>query len=71
METEGRIKKALSAYASVTRLFIAQRMSSVMDADKILVFDHGEIVGMGKHEDLLKSCKLYQEIAQSQIGKVV
>ncbi|WP_379970285.1 ABC transporter ATP-binding protein [Ectobacillus sp. sgz5001026] len=71
VETEGRIKQALSSYATVTRLIIAQRMSSVMDADMILVFDHGEIVGMGKHEDLLKSCKLYQEIAQSQVGKVV
>ncbi|WP_416825643.1 ABC transporter ATP-binding protein [Ectobacillus polymachus] len=69
--TEGRIKKSLAAYTSVTRLIIAQRISSVMDADKILVLDHGEIVGMGKHEELVKSCSMYQEIAQSQAGKVV
>ena len=40
-----------------------------MDADKILVMDNGEIAGMGKHEELMDSCKIYQDIFHSQIGK--
>lgn len=42
-----------------------------MDADKIVVLDQGELVGIGTHESLLKDCRVYQEIFQSQIGKEV
>ncbi|MFD2444822.1 ABC transporter ATP-binding protein [Bacillus sp. CGMCC 1.16607] len=70
--TEARIKESLKKYADgLTCLLIAQRISSVMDADRIIVLDDGEIVGNGKHADLLKSCVTYQEIYQSQFGKVV
>jgi ATP-binding cassette, subfamily B, multidrug efflux pump len=70
--TEERIKKGLKKYAKgLTCLLIAQRISSIIDADKIVVMDHGEIVGIGKHDDLLKDCKVYQEIYQSQVGKEV
>ncbi len=70
--TEARIKAGLKKYAnSLTCLLIAQRITSIIDADKIVVMDHGEIVGMGKHEDLLRDCKVYQEIYQSQIGQEV
>ena len=62
----------LKKYAQgLTCLLIAQRITSIMDADNIVVMDHGEIVGMGKHEELLRDCKVYQEIYQSQIGKEV
>ena len=70
--TEAKIKESLKTYAKdLTFLLIAQRITSVMDADKIVVLDHGEIAGIGKHEDLLKSCPVYQEIFQSQLGKEV
>ncbi len=72
MTTEAGIKAGLKKYAQgLTCLMIAQRITSIIDADKIVVMDHGEIVGIGKHEDLLKDCKVYQEIYQSQIGKEV
>ena len=70
--TEAGIKAGLKKYAhGLTCLIIAQRITSIIDADKIVVMDHGEIVGIGKHEDLLRGCKVYQEIYQSQIGKEV
>jgi ATP-binding cassette subfamily B protein len=68
--TEANIKEALKHYAKdMTCLLIAQRITSVMDADKIVVLDQGEIVGIGKHETLMQECKVYQEIYQSQVGK--
>jgi ATP-binding cassette subfamily B protein len=68
--TEASIKEALKSYArDLTCLLIAQRITSVMDADKIVVIDQGEIVGIGKHDTLMKECTVYQEIYQSQIGK--
>lgn len=70
--TETKIKEALREYAQgLTCLLIAQRITSVMDADKIVVLDQGELVGIGTHESLLKDCRIYQEIFQSQIGKEV
>ena len=68
--TEANIKNALKTnYKELTCIIIAQRITSVMDADKILVMDNGEIAGMGKHEELMDSCKIYQDIFHSQIGK--
>jgi ATP-binding cassette subfamily B protein len=70
--TEVRIKEGLKKYAKgLTCLLIAQRITSIIDADKIVVMDHGEIVGIGKHEELLRDCRVYQEIYQSQVGKEV
>ncbi|MEH7744828.1 ABC transporter ATP-binding protein [Neobacillus drentensis] len=70
--TEAKIKEALKKYAKgLTCLLIAQRITSIIDADKIIVLDHGELVGMGTHQDLLKDCRVYQEIYQSQVGKEV
>jgi ATP-binding cassette subfamily B multidrug efflux pump len=68
--TEANIKKALKQYAKgLTCILIAQRISSVMDADNIIVMDKGQIAGMGKHDELLESCEVYREIFQSQMGK--
>lgn len=50
-------------------LIVAQRISSIMDADKIIVLDEGEVVSIGKHEELLKTSKVYYEIATSQLKK--
>jgi ATP-binding cassette, subfamily B, multidrug efflux pump len=72
METEAKIKAALKKYAKgLTCLLIAQRITSIMDADKIVVLDRGELVGVGTHQELLKDCSVYQEIYQSQVGKEV
>lgn len=68
--TETRIKSALREYAAgLTCLLIAQRMTSVMDADRIIVLDQGAIVGSGTHEELMRDCRAYQEIYRSQTGK--
>lgn len=52
-----------------TILIVAQRIGTIKDADKIIVLDEGKMVGIGKHEDLLKNCPVYQEIALSQLSK--
>ena len=52
---------------NTTKIIIAQRINSVMDADKIIVLDNGKINGIGKHDELLKSNKIYQEVFQSQM----
>ncbi|MGV3138710.1 ABC transporter ATP-binding protein [Brevibacillus agri] len=68
--TESKIKEALQTYAKgLTCILIAQRITSVMDADKIVVLDNGEVAGIGTHETLLATCRVYQEIFTSQIGK--
>jgi len=50
-------------------LIVAQRISSIMDADKIIVLNEGEVVGIGTHRELLKNCDIYKEIASSQLTK--
>ncbi len=68
--TELKIKEALRSYTErLTCIIIAQRITSVMDADKILVLDNGEIAGMGTHEELMKTCEVYSDIFHSQIGR--
>ena len=47
---------------------MTQRISTIIHADKILVLDDGEIVGVGKHEELLKTCEVYEQIARSQLS---
>ncbi len=65
--TDARIKAALkTAMPHTTKLIIAQRISGVQDADKIIVMDNGRIDGVGTHEELLKSNTIYQEVYESQ-----
>ena len=52
-----------------TRLIVAQRIGTIRDADKIIVLDEGKMVGMGTHEELMKTCPVYQEIARSQLSR--
>ena len=54
---------------NTTKVIVAQRISTIRDADQILVLDHGRIVGQGRHEELLRSCPEYLEIAQSQLSE--
>lgn len=68
--TEAEIRKSFStSLKDTTKLIIAQRISSVESADRILVLDEGEIVGQGTHEELLRDCEEYQEIYYSQRDK--
>lgn len=70
--TEARIRESFAdTLRDTTKLIIAQRISSVMDADRIVVMDEGRIVGSGRHEDLLISCQAYQEIYYSQMDREV
>lgn len=62
----GRIAEKLP---EATRVIIAQRVGTIMDADQIVVLDHGKMVGIGKHKDLIRNCPVYQEIALSQLSK--
>ncbi|MGN1344751.1 MAG: ABC transporter ATP-binding protein [Traorella sp.] len=69
-KTDAALRKALHEYsADATVLIVAQRVSSIMNADQIIVLDEGKIVGKGKHEELLKTCPTYYEIASSQLAK--
>lgn len=69
-KTDRLLRKELKEKtAGVTTLIVAQRIGTIKDADKILVIKDGEIVGNGKHEELLKSCEEYKKIAYSQLSK--
>ncbi len=52
-----------------TVLLVAQRISSIMHAQRIVVLDKGQVAGIGTHEELMKSCDVYKEIAYSQLSK--
>lgn len=72
--TEAKILQALREnFQDITKIIIAQRISSVMAADKIIVMDNGQIAGIGTHTELLQSCKTYREIYNSQtsVGEVI
>ena len=64
--TEARIKEGLASLKAVTKLIIAQRITSIMDADQIIIMEDGRVHAIGKHEDLLANNKIYQEIYYSQ-----
>ena len=69
-KTDIKLRKALAKETKdATILIVAQRISTVMHADQIIVLDKGEIVGIGKHKELLENCPIYKEIAYSQLSK--
>lgn len=69
-KTDAALRKALLAEAKdATVILVAQRISTIKDADRILVLEDGYCVGMGKHEELLKNCDVYKEIVYSQLSK--
>ena len=70
VETENRIQEALETQQyNPTTFVVAQRISTVLNADKIIVMDEGQVVAQGTHKELLKSSRIYQEIYESQLGK--
>ncbi|MCI7028742.1 MAG: ABC transporter ATP-binding protein/permease [Clostridiales bacterium] len=70
LATEAEIQKGLrGAFGDMTVFIIAQRISSVMDADRILVMENGRVIDSGKHEELKKRCEVYREIVVSQLGE--
>ena len=71
-ETDKKLRAELDKVVkknNSTVFIVAQRISTIMNADKIVVLDRGKVVGIGKHQDLLKSCDVYKEIAFSQLSK--
>lgn len=69
-KTDARLRLALeNDTANATVFIVAQRVSTVMNASRIIVLDKGEIVGIGKHRQLLKECKIYREIVSSQLSE--
>ena len=70
METEAKLQKSIKRRMKDSTIFlIAQRISAVMDSDKIIVLDNGEIVAIGNHDELIKECEIYRSISISQLGE--
>ena len=67
--TDKKIRDYVSSIKDMTKIIVSQRVATVQNADYILVLEGGQVVGQGKHEDLLKNCPIYQEIYQTQIRK--
>ena len=67
--TDKRVRKAISEYKDMTKVIVSQRVSTIQNADYILVLEGGQVVGLGKHKDLLNSCPIYKEIYETQIRK--
>lgn len=69
-KTDAKLRRALTKYTeNAVVLIIAQRVSTIMNAEQIIVLDEGKIVGKGTHKELLKTCPEYREIAESQLSK--
>lgn len=69
-KTDAALRKALNEQvADSTVIIVAQRISTILHADKIIVLDEGKIAGMGTHEELLESCEIYEQIASSQLSE--
>jgi ATP-binding cassette subfamily B protein len=70
-KTDSQLRQALNKeIKDATLIIVAQRISTIMQAEKIIVLDKGRIVGSGTHRDLLRSCKVYREIAESQLSTI-
>lgn len=67
--TDKRVRKAISEYKDMTKVIVSQRVSTIQNADYILVLEGGQVVGLGKHKDLLNNCPIYKEIYETQIRK--
>ena len=69
-KTDAALRRALAQETKGrTTLIVAQRVSTIINADQIIVLEDGKIVGKGTHKELLKTCKVYEEIARSQLSE--
>ena len=69
-KTDALLRKELKKYTKdATSMIVAQRIGTIINADKIVVLNEGECVGIGTHKELLKNCDIYREIALSQLSK--
>ena len=69
-KTDAKLRKAINEELSdSTLLIVAQRISTIMNADQILVLDEGKVVGKGTHKELMENCEVYRQIALSQLSK--
>ena len=69
-KTDSTLRKALKAHTKdATTIIVAQRISTILNADKILVLDDGHMAGIGSHKELMKSCEVYRQIAMSQLSE--
>lgn len=72
MKTDRQLRENLKEnIGNATVIMVAQRISTIVDADRILVVEDGQIVGNGTHKELLENCPLYREIAEIQLGKEI
>lgn len=70
VKTDAKLRKAIKEkLADTTTLLVAQRISTVLDAEQIVVLDNGRMVGCGTHDELMKTCEIYQDIARSQLSE--
>ena len=68
--TDAELRKAIQArHGGTTLIVIAQRISSIMNLDEIIVMDEGEMIGRGTHEELMRSCPVYRDIQQVQMSE--
>ena len=70
-KTDAILRKAIKENIDATVIIVAQRVGTIMDADKIIVLDEGRIVGMGRHQELMENCEVYGEIYRSQMTEEV
>lgn len=71
-KTDAALRKGIREhFAGTTLVIVAQRISSILNADHILVMEDGKAIGYGTHEELLRSCAVYREIGKSQMGEEV
>ena len=69
LSTDAALRRALDQrLPDATRIVVAQRVSSIQHADQIVVLDHGRVVGLGRHDDLVETCETYREIVESQLS---
>ena len=67
-QTDAKLRQAIKQHTQATTILIAQRISTVLHADKILVLEEGQVVGLGSHQELAQTCPLYQELMALQLG---
>ena len=67
--TDKKVREVIDSYDDITKVIVSQRVATIQNADYILVLEGGKVVGLGKHDDLLKDCPIYKEIYETQIKK--